>query len=344
MSKKVTKITTEQAEAIAEVSGVKLGDNITIEQADLNVKAITGLTASVFMTEFIDTLNLSENPFDIFNKEDAKYGNGVRYVSTGIIESQEYASGKYTPTEMGVKDVPNFEDFSTSNYKSTFPIKLNELELLDYFKNAENFAKFLNMVRSTNVDSYEVERLNTWLYLLGNTTVSLPQYIKTEADKTKSKFVCTEAIGEKKDMKEVFTSIVKLAQDMGTKGKPANKKYNIGFSKGSGQKLNKSVPTEDLVLIISNEDLVDLSTETANIYHQAFYQGENKFYKVIEADIPKGTAYLFDKETLRFHFKTSKTIGMLWLDGTYTIATHIFNYLGCFKYANGVKITYSIAV
>lgn len=340
MAKEITK---EQAKAIAEVSGVELGEDITVEQAQLNVKAITtNLTANIFMTEFIDTLNLSENPFDIFNKQDAKYGKGVRYVSTGIIKSKQYASGKYTPTEMGCEDVPDFEDYSTSNFKSTFSIKFNELELLDYFKNAENFATFLNKIRATNADSYEVERLDYWLYFFGNTDVELPEYMKTEIDKTKTKIKNTKALGELKSMKDVFTAIVKEAWNMGAKGKSANKNYNIGFTNSTGEKVNKSVPSEDLILVISANDLIDLSKETANIYHQTFYQGENKFRAVIEADIPKGQAWLIDKETFRLHFKTSQTIGMLWLDGSYTIATHIFNYLGCFKWGNGIKLTYTI--
>ena len=135
---------------------------------------------------------------------------------------------------------------------------------------------------------------------------------------------------------------------MGTKGKPATNKYNIGFTNGqttngtATAKYNKSNMNNDLVLIISNSDLLKLSKEAASIYHQEFYQGTNKFYKVIEADIPAGTAYLLDKETLRVYPKINRTIANEWMDLSMTITSHVFAYWGIFKYGNGIKLTFTI--
>ena len=261
-----------------------------------------------------------------------------------MIQSQQYEMGKSTPELMKSKPAPDYEDFSTSLVKSTYPLIYNEVEMTNYFKNSDNLTQFINQIRAVNNTSYESERLNSFLYLFGNTNVDLPQYIKTELDKTKTKIVNTQALGQKTDYKDVFTSIVEIAQDMGTKGKPATNKYNIGFTDGqtATSKYNKSNMNNDLVLIISNSDLLKLSKEAASIYHQEFYQGTNKFYKVIEADIPAGTAYLLDKETLRVYPKINRTIANEWMDLSMTITSHVFAYWGIFKYGNGIKLTFSV--
>lgn len=336
-------LNTNQVEQLTQIADAKVG--VSGKDLKISLEQLTSLTPNVFFTDILDTLNFGDNPFDIFVKRDVLFGNKTRYVSTGVIASQEYAIGKQTPTEMGSKPAPDYEDYSTSLVKSTFPLIYNEVELTNYFKNNENLTTFMNQIRAVNNVSYQNERLNSFLYLFGNTTVDLPQYIKTELDKTKAKIQNVQPLGEKKDMKDVFTSIVELAQDFGNKGKPATNKYNIGFTKGSvsTSKINRSTMSDDLVLIISNSDLLNLSKEAANIYHQEFYQGTNKFFKVIEADIPKGTAYLLDKETLRLYPKINRTIVNEWMDLSITITSHIFGYWGIFKYGNGCKITFSLA-
>lgn len=298
----------EQVEKLAEVAKAPLG--VSGRSVKLSLQNLTSLTPNIFFTEIFDTLNFGKNPFDVFVKKEVMYGNGIRYVDTGIITSQQYELGKTTPELMGSKPAPDYEDFSTSYVKSTFPLVYNDIAMTEYFKNAENLTTFINQVRAVNNKSYENERLNSFLYLFGNNNVDLPQYIKTELDKTKDKIKNIQQLGNKKDYKEVFAAIVELAQDMGTSGKPANKKYNIGFTNGdvANSKLNRSTMKNDLVLVISNSDLLKLSKETADIYHQEFYQGENKFYKIIEADIPAGTAYLVDKETVRMYPKINRTI------------------------------------
>lgn len=339
MSKELTKNQVEQLQEIAEAKSGVVGKDLKISLDNL-----TSLTPNVFFTDILDTLNFGDNPFDVFVKQDVMFGNRTRYVSTGMITSQEYKMGKTTPDLMGSKVAPDYEDFSTSLVKSTFPLIYNEVEMTEYFKNSDNLTKFINQIRTVNTISYENERLNSFLYLFGNTGVNLPTYIKDELDKTKDKIVNVVPLGEKVDYKDVFLSIVDIAQDMGTKGKPATNKYNIGFVNGvvDGAKYNKSNMNNDLVLIISNNDLLNLSKEAANIYHQEFYQGTNKFYKVIEADIPKGTAYLIDKETLRLYPKINRTIPNEWMDLSITITSHIFAYWGIFKYGNGVKLTFNI--
>ena len=345
MDKKITK---EQAEQIAEVAGVKLGDNLTKTIVKNNLSLVQNLTPNIFMTEILDTINMSKNPFDVFNKIDTKYGKGVRYVSTGIIESTQWKIGALLPSLDGsnnttkVNKIPDYEDFSTSNFESSFGTIWNMIDLLDYFKNAENFATFLNKLKAVHDLSYQNESINSWLYLLGNSNVSLPQYLKTELDKSKSKIVNTIDLGQKDNYKDVFTEIVKTAKDMGCEGKTLTSKYNIGFANGSGEKLNKSIPSEDLVYICSINDRLKFSQELATIYHQTFYQGENKFFKVIEADIPEGTAYLLDKEALRKHYKVSDFIVDKWIDGSTTANLIVLSYLGVFKYANGVKLTFTI--
>lgn len=339
MAKELTK---NQVEQLQEVAGAKSG--VVGRDLKISLDNLTSLTPNVFFTDILDTLNFGDNPFDVFVKQDVLYGNKTRYVSTGMISSQEYEMGKTTPDLMGSKPAPDYEDYSTSLVKSTYPLIYNEVEMTNYFKNSDNLTQFINQIRAVNTTSYESERLNSFLYLFGNTTVDLPQYIKTELDKTKAKITNVVAMGEKVDYKDVFTSIVDVAQDMGTKGKPATNKYNIGFTNGTtaGAKYNKSNMNNDLVLIISNSDLLNLSKEAANIYHQEFYQGTNKFFKVIEADIPKGTAYLLDKETLRLYPKINRTIANEWMDLSMTITSHVFAYWGIFKYGNGVKLTFSI--
>ena len=265
-----------------------------------------------------------------------------------MIQSQEYALGKTTPETMNPKAAPDYEDFSTSLVKSTYPLIYNEVEMTNYFKNSDNLTQFINQIRAVNNTSYESERLNSFLYLFGKDDVDLPQYIKDELKKTRDKIKNTKALGPKTDYKDVFTSIVEIAQDMGTKGKPATNKYNIGSTNGTttvdagNAKYNKSNMNNDLVLIISNSDLLKLSKEAASIYHQEFYQGTNKFFKVIEADIPAGTAYLLDKETLRVYPKINRTIANEWMDLSMTITSHVFAYWGIFKYGNGIKLTFSV--
>ena len=319
-------LNTNQVEQLVNVSGARVG--VSGNKLKMSLDALTSLTPNVFFTDILDTLNFGNNPFDVFVKQDVLYGNRTRFVSTGMIASQEYAMGKQTPTEMGSKPAPDYEDYSTSLVKSTFPLIYNDVEMTNYFKNSENLTTFINQIRAVNNTSYENERLNSFLYLFGNTSVDLPNYIKTELDKTKAKIVNVQDLGEKTDMKDVFTSIVELAQDFGTQGKPSTNKYNIGFAKGSilTSKYNKSNMGSDLVLIISNSDLLNLSKEAANIYHQGFYEGSNKFYKVIEADIPKGTAYLLDKEAVRVYPKINRTIANEWMDLSMTITSHVFAY------------------
>ena len=339
-------LSTSQVEQLQEVAGASTG--VSGRDLKISLNQLTALTPNVFFTDILDTLNFGDNPFDVFVKQDVLFGNRTRYVSTGMIQSQEYALGKTTPETMNSKPAPDYEDFSTSLVKSTYPLIYNEVEMTNYFKNSDNLTQFINQIRAVNNTSYESERLNSFLYLFGNTTADLPQYIKTELDKTKNKIVNTKALGNKKDYKEVFTSIVEIAQDMGTKGKPATNKYNIGFTNGqttngtATAKYNKSNMNNDLVLIISNSDLLKLSKEAASIYHQEFYQGTNKFYKVIEADIPAGTAYLLDKETLRVYPKINRTIANEWMDLSMTITSHVFAYWGIFKYGNGIKLTFNI--
>ena len=335
-------LSTSQVEQLQEVAEARTG--VSGQDLKISLNNLTALTPNVFFTDILDTLNFGDNPFDVFVKQDVLYGNKARYVSTGMISSQQYDMGKTTPDLMGSKPAPDYEDFSTSLVKSTYPLIYNEVEMTNYFKNSDNLTQFINQIRAVNNTSYESERLNSFLYLFGNNNVDLPTYIKTELDKTKSKIVNTKALGAKTDYKEVFTSIVEIAQDMGTKGKPATNKYNIGFANGTTAtaKYNKSNMNNDLVLIISNSDLLKLSKEAASIYHQEFYQGTNKFYKVIEADIPAGTAYLLDKETLRVYPKINRTIANEWMDLSMTITSHVFAYWGIFKYGNGIKLTFSV--
>ena len=335
-------LSTSQVEQLQEIAEARTG----VSGADLKLALnnLTALTPNVFFTDILDTLNFGDNPFDVFVKQDVLFGNRTRYVSTGMIQSQEYVLGKTTPDSMGSKPAPDYEDFSTSLVKSTYPLIYNEVEMTNYFKNSDNLTQFINQIRAVNNTSYESERLNSFLYLFGNTTVDLPQYIKNELNATKNKIVNTKDLGAKKDYKEVFTSIVETAQDMGTKGKPATNKYNIGFANNNTatSKYNKSNMNNDLVLIISNSDLLKLSKEAASIYHQEFYQGTNKFFKVIEADIPAGTAYLLDKETLRVYPKINRTIANEWMDLSMTITSHVFAYWGIFKYGNVIILTFSV--
>ena len=335
-------LSTSQVEQLQEVAGAPTG--VSGRDLKISLAQLTALTPNVFFTDILDTLNFGDNPFDVFVKQDVLFGNRTRYVSTGMIQSQQYEMGKSTPELMNSKPAPDYEDFSTSLVKSTYPLIYNEVEMTNYFKNSDNLTQFINQIRAVNNTSYESERLNSFLYLFGNNNVDLPQYIKTELNKTKDKIVNTKDLGAKTDYKDVFTSIVEIAQDMGTKGKPATNKYNIGFANGTTaqSKYNKSNMNNDLVLIISNSDLLKLSKEAASIYHQEFYQGTNKFFKVIEADIPAGTAYLLDKETLRVYPKINRTIANEWMDLSMTITSHVFAYWGIFKYGNGIKLTFSV--
>ena len=329
------KLNNGQVEKLTKIAGVDIG--ISGQDLGKAVAKLTNLTPNVFFTDILDTLNLEQNPFDVFIKNDVMFGNKVRYVSTGIIASQEWTQGKYTPDLMGSKVAPDYEDYSTSYIKSVYPLIYNEPEMTNYFKDYNNLTQFMNQVRAVNNQSYRVELINMFLYLFGNSTVDLPAYMKTELDKTTAKMLNVQDLGSQADMKAVFKEIVKLANKMGGKGVPANKDYNIGFTKGT-----TTVPSQDLVLIISRDDLIDLSQEISTIYHQSFYQGENKFYKVIEADIPKGTAWLIDKETIRINPKLQRTTSEQWMDLSITITGNIWTYAGVFKYGNGVKITYSI--
>ena len=263
-------LSTSQVEQLQEVAGARTG--VSGRDLQTSLANLTALTPNVFFTDILDTLNFGDNPFDVFVKQDVLFGNKTRYVSTGMIQSQEYALGKTTPDSMGSKPAPDYEDFSTSLVKSTFPLIYNEVEMTNYFKNSDNLTQFINQIRAVNNTSYESERLNSFLYLFGNANVDLPTYIKTELDKTKAKIKNIKDLGQKTDYKDVFTSIVEIAQDMGTKGKPATNKYNIGFQNNTtaGAKYNKSNMNNDLVLIISNSDLLKLSKEAASIYHQEF--------------------------------------------------------------------------
>lgn len=335
-------INTNKAEQLADVAGAQVG--VSGNKALRSLSKLTNLTPNVFFTDILDTINLSKNPFDVFVRQDVMYGDKVRYVSTGIIDSKEYGMGKYTPDQMGSVVAPDYEDYSTSFVKSTYPLIYNEVEMTYYFKNFENLSTFMNQVRGVNTTSYEKERLESFLYLFGNNDVTLPSYVKTELDKTKAKIKNVQDLGTKTDMKDVFVELVKLAQNMGAQGKTLSKEYNIGFTKGSstGAKMNKSVMSEDLVLIISHQDLLDLGKEAANIYHQDFYNGERKFYKVIEADIPKGTCYILDKQAIRVYPKIQRSIANEWMDLSTSLTSHVFAYWGVFKYANGVKVTFTI--
>ena len=202
-------LSTSQVEQLQEVAEARTG--VSGQDLKISLNNLTGLTPNVFFTDILDTLNFGDNPFDVFVKQDVLFGNKTRYVSTGMISSQQYDMGKTTPDLMGSKPAPDYEDFSTSLVKSTYPLIYNEVEMTNYFKNSDNLTQFINQIRAVNNTSYESERLNSFLYLFGNGNVDLPQYIKTELDKTKTKIVNTKNLGQKADYKEVFTSIIEIA-------------------------------------------------------------------------------------------------------------------------------------
>ena len=331
---------TEQVIAVNDLAGVKVDGNISKIADALN--NITSLTPNIFYTDIINTINDAGSDFDVFIKRDINYGNGVRYVSVGYIESKEGIGGE-TPDGQESQYVKDYEDYSTSNYESRFPLKWTPEQLTKVFKDVNNWTTFLNQIRATNEISLRNERKNAFLYLFGKTNVKLPQYIKTELDKTISKIKNVRALGEQADMKAVFTEILHLSSQMGGKNIENSNDFNIGFAKGetTNAKYNSSIASEDLVLIIPKADMINLSQEAATIYHQEFYQGANKFYKVIEADIPSGTAWLIDKETIRFDTRLREVIAMRWMNMNVTMTTHFWNYAGVFKYGNGIKITYS---
>ena len=105
-------LSTSQVEQLQEVAGAPTGVSGRNLQTSLN--NLTALTPNVFFTDILDTLNFGDNPFDVFVKQDVLFGNRTRYVSTGMIQSQEYAMGKTTPDLMNSKPAPDYEDFSTS--------------------------------------------------------------------------------------------------------------------------------------------------------------------------------------------------------------------------------------
>lgn len=340
MAKNITK---EQAEVLAKAGDVKVRMG---EPAGKNIDKLFNLTPYVFMTSILDTINTTINPFDIFVKQDAYFGNGVRYVGSGLIKAVEYvgAGTGFTPESNPAQTPTSYEDFSSSNFKLQYPLLYTDIELTEYFKNGENLSTFINLVRASISKSLSNDRLKWFLYIFGNSNVDLTPEVKAELDKTKAKIVNTKAIGTFTKMTDVFKEILKVGIEMGTEGKASTNTFNIGFANGtsSGTKQNKSIMKEDLVLIIPQVDMVELGSEAANIYHQEFYKLSEKFYKVIECDIPSGTCYIVDKEALRIQNKLSKSISNVWVNLDTTIYHHIWFFAGVFKYANGIKLTYTL--
>ena len=166
-------LSTSQVEQLQEVAGAPTG--VSGRDLKLSLQQLTALTPNVFFTDILDTLNFGDNPFDVFVKQDVLYGNRTRYVSTGMISSQQYEMGKTTPDLMKSKAAPDYEDFSTSLVKSTYPLIYNEVEMTNYFKNSDNLTQFINQIRAVNNTSYESERLNSFsitVTVYSNTTSS----------------------------------------------------------------------------------------------------------------------------------------------------------------------------
>ena len=127
-------LSTSQVEQLQEVAGAPTG--VSGRDLKISLSQLTALTPNVFFTDILDTLNFGDNPFDVFVKQDVLFGNRTRYVSTGMISSQQYEMGKTTPDLMNSKPAPDYEDFSTSLVKSTYPLIYNEVEMTNYFKNS----------------------------------------------------------------------------------------------------------------------------------------------------------------------------------------------------------------
>lgn len=337
------KLTPEQVGQIADLMDIPVGNDVSRQASVKALGKITELTPNVFVTDILDTLNTSDNPFNIFIKRDVQYGNQVRYVSTGVIDAQEYKDDLYTPADGTVPFVPDYEDYSTTNLMEMYPMQYNRPRMTDYFKSIENLTTFINKIRGAIDKSRNRDMLNMFLYLFGNTTVNLPQFIKTEVDKTKAKIVNTKEIGTFDSMTKVFKEIIKVATDMGDGAISPKKDYNIGFSNGeqSGTSLNKSSMKSDLVLIISKNDIIDMSAEVSNIYHQGFYDLEQRFYKVIPCEIPSGTCFIVDKESIRMDIKLDEMTSGDYLNLNNAIVSHFWFFMGIFKYGNGIKLTYT---
>ena len=336
-------LTEEQVNQLASAGNIKVRAG---EAAGKNIDRLFNLTPYIFYTSVLDTINTTINPFDIFIKNDVSYGNGVRYTSAGLIKSVPYVGGTtgFTPESNPAQTPTSYEDFSSSNFKEQYPLVYSDAELTEYFKDNTNLTTFINLVRGSLSTSLSNDRLEWFLYIFGNTNTNLSASVKAELDKTKAKIVNTKALGTFTKMTDIYKEILKVGADMGTEGKAATNKYNIGFTNGEtvGTKFNKSIMKQDLVLVISQNDMIDMSSEAANIYHQEFYKLSEKFYKVIECDIPSGTCYIIDKETLRIQNKLDKSISNVWVNLDTTIYHHIWFFTGIFKYGNGIKLTYTL--
>ena len=108
-------LSTSQVEQLQEVAGAPTG--VSGRDLKISLAQLTALTPNVCSTDILDTLNFVDNPFDVFVKQDVLCGNRTRYVSTGMIQSQDYALGKTTPETMNSKPAPDYEAFSTSLVK-----------------------------------------------------------------------------------------------------------------------------------------------------------------------------------------------------------------------------------
>ena len=238
-------LSTSQVEHLQEVAGAPTG--VSGRDLKISLNQLTALTPNVFFTDILDTLNFGDNPFDVFVKQDVLFGNRTRYVSTGMIQSQQYEMGKSTPDLMNSKPAPDYEDFSTSLVKSTFPLIYNEVEMTNYFKNSDNLTQFINQIRAVNNTSYESERLNSFLYLFGNDNVDLPQYIKTELNKKVDNTIILKTVDEVNSFDRAYQSFIVynfIADAIGLPGSPSSTWFCIHLSHSKGYQYPSQIAFE----------------------------------------------------------------------------------------------------
>lgn len=283
--------------------------------------------------------------WDNFLVEPTRFGNGYRILTSGLGQVENYSTNptdRFPQTRRLLKD---YEDLITDKAQLRYRETLNEAETAFYFKNLENMNTYLEQLRKRITDSFDMLFKDTMLRLFGNsawvlrTGTDASNYL-TLVDKVKNQMTNNISINGKTVAEQVkfIINFVKMVTtltvdcfNIGDNYTTPNADYNPVFN---------NVALDDLVLIMSQQDYTEFSTQTqASLYHKELFKLPD--IRIESLPIPSGTYYLIDKNAIQISPNRNLQLAEFYPNTLDTdLIHHMWFYMGVYKRAFGVKINF----
>lgn len=329
------------ANAIRELTG-KEYDALTQGQKIEAFNEISKITYKTIVTDLIKGNN--DGGFSNFLVEPVKFGNGYRIITSGITNVEEFTTDPRQRYPQTRKLLEDYESTITDKTQLRLRITINEAETTFYFQTLEKMESFLNVMRKRISDTLNLTFQQSMIRFFGDGTFNIDTIAKdssfiTLLDNCRKAFKNTIQIKSDGSIKNVVKQLSKFVQNITSM---TTSKFNCGYD---GQDTNfkkayNDVSINDLVLIMSNEDLVDYNTEIqATVYNNQYFQLPK--LKIMALPIKSGTYWLIDKNALQIAPNRSVSYTDFYpntLDFDYF--RHEWFYMGVYPNAFGVKIEF----